>query len=121
MWVFVGYCVSKLSLLRCHPDILYMSFMHLILFHSGNGLFTLDEHVDNGINGPFLFRGIMDALVKTYRNEGIKGFYKGLLPGFFGVSHTAIQLMMYEEMKSYYKERHNMSSDSRMVRYSHRF
>ena len=63
----------------------------------------------------------MDASVKTYRNEGIKGFYKGLLPGFFGVSHTAIQLMMYEEMKIYYKERHNMSADSRMVRYSHRF
>jgi solute carrier family 25 folate transporter 32 len=63
----------------------------------------------------------MDALVKTYRNEGIKGFYKGLLPGFFGVSHTAIQLMMYEEMKSYYKKHHNMSADSRMVRYIHRF
>ncbi|XP_046438984.1 mitochondrial folate transporter/carrier-like [Daphnia pulex] len=60
------------------------------------------------------YSGIIDALVKTYRNEGIKGFYKGLLPGFFGVSHTAIQLMMYEEMKSTYKEHHNMSSDSRM-------
>nr|CAH0101155.1 unnamed protein product [Daphnia galeata] len=60
------------------------------------------------------YKGIMDALVKTYRYEGFRGLYRGFLPGFFGVSHSAIQFMVYEEMKSRYNNHRNMSIDSRM-------
>lgn len=57
----------------------------------------------------------MDALVKTYRYEGIRGLYRGFLPGVFGVSHSAVQFMVYEEMKNGYNKHRNMSIDSRMV------
>ena len=29
----------------------------------------------------------------------LRGLYRGLLPGFVGVSHGAVQFMVYEEMK----------------------
>lgn len=45
------------------------------------------------------YNGVIDGLIKLYRNEGIKGFYKGFVPGLFGVSHGAIQFMAYEEFK----------------------
>ncbi|KAK2586400.1 hypothetical protein KPH14_010687 [Odynerus spinipes] len=48
------------------------------------------------------YNGMMDALRKIYRTEGIRGLYKGLVPGMFGVSHGAIQFMTYEEMKNKY-------------------
>ncbi|GFU58098.1 hypothetical protein NPIL_295721 [Nephila pilipes] len=48
------------------------------------------------------YTGMFDALVKVYRHEGIRGMYKGLVPGMFGVSHGALQFMAYEEMKKSY-------------------
>ncbi|XP_029662814.1 mitochondrial folate transporter/carrier [Formica exsecta] len=48
------------------------------------------------------YRGMVDALKKIYKTEGIRGLYKGLVPGLFGVSHGAIQFMVYEEMKNKY-------------------
>ncbi|XP_065170995.1 solute carrier family 25 member 32-like [Atheta coriaria] len=48
------------------------------------------------------YNGMIDALVKIYQLEGIRGYYKGLTPGIFGVSHGAVQFMSYEEMKNQY-------------------
>lgn len=56
-----------------------------------------------------------DALVKVYKMEGIRGLYKGLIPGMFGVSHGAIQFMTYEEMKTMYNTYRNMPIDSKLV------
>jgi len=60
------------------------------------------------------YHGIADALMKIYKIEGIKGFYKGLIPGFFGVSHGAIQFMVYEEMKNNYYSYLNLSIDTKL-------
>lgn len=57
-----------------------------------------------------------DALVKTYRHEGLrKGLYRGFLPGALGVSHSAIQFMLYEEMKNGYNQYRNLPLDTKMV------
>ena len=34
------------------------------------------------------------------RHDGVGGFYRGLLPSLFGVSHGAVQFMIYEQMKN---------------------
>lgn len=55
----------------------------------------------------------LDAIRKIFRNEGIRGFYKGIIPGVFGVSHGAVQFMTYEELiKLYnkYKDRESNTS-----------
>lgn len=48
------------------------------------------------------YKGLVDALKKIYVSEGVRGYYKGFLPGLFGVSHGAIQFMVYEELKNAY-------------------
>lgn len=52
----------------------------------------------------YMYTGMTDCLVKIYSEHGIRGYYKGFLPGLFGVSHGAIQFMVYEEMKNRYND-----------------
>ncbi|TGZ75379.1 hypothetical protein CRM22_000407 [Opisthorchis felineus] len=46
-----------------------------------------------------------EALINLWRFEGITGLYKGYLPGLVGVSHGAVQFMLYEKMRNAYNER----------------
>jgi len=62
------------------------------------------------------YTGMVDALKKTYNMEGIKGLYRGFVPGIFGVSHGAIQFMTYEEMKTLYNEYRKMPIDAKLVK-----
>lgn len=55
-----------------------------------------------GTNNVQYYRGMADCLLKIWRFEGIKGLYKGLIPGMVGVSHGTIQFMTYEELKKIY-------------------
>ncbi|CAN7989124.1 unnamed protein product [Ixodes hexagonus] len=48
------------------------------------------------------YTSMLDAFGKIYRHEGVRGLYKGFVPGVFGVSHGALQFMAYEEMKKFY-------------------
>lgn len=48
------------------------------------------------------YKGVFDALLKLWRHEGLRGLYKGYVPGLFGVSHGALQFMAYEELKKGY-------------------
>ncbi|MCO5576071.1 hypothetical protein L7F22_029878 [Adiantum nelumboides] len=47
------------------------------------------------------YRHTGDAFVQIYKTEGLKGFYRGLLPSLFGVSHVAVQFPLYESFKSW--------------------
>jgi solute carrier family 25 (mitochondrial folate transporter), member 32 len=50
------------------------------------------------------YRHTGDAFVQIYRTEGLRGFYRGLLPSLFGVSHVAVQFPLYESFKAWVRE-----------------
>lgn len=61
------------------------------------------------------YNGMMDAFGKIYKYEGVRGLYKGFVPGMFGVSHGAIQFMTYEEMKNSYNVYYQRPIDWKLV------
>ncbi|KNZ49226.1 hypothetical protein VP01_513g3 [Puccinia sorghi] len=50
------------------------------------------------------YRHTFDAFRRVYAKEGLRGFYRGLVPSLFGVTHVAIQFPLYEQIKLYYKD-----------------
>lgn len=60
------------------------------------------------------YKGMTDALIKIAKHEGIRGLYKGFVPGIWGVSHGAIQFMAYEELKSSYNHYKKQAIDTKL-------
>ena len=50
---------------------------------------------------PGAYTSIIDGTQQIYQSEGISGFYRGLVPSLFGVTHGAVQFMAYEQLKTY--------------------
>lgn len=48
---------------------------------------------------PGAYTSILDGTRRLYQSEGLLGFYRGLVPSLFGVSHGALQFMAYEQLK----------------------
>ncbi|CAF3345448.1 unnamed protein product [Rotaria socialis] len=48
------------------------------------------------------YKNMFDCIRKIYKIEGMKAFYKGLVPGMFGTVHGTIQFVSYEQMKDFY-------------------
>uniref|UniRef100_A0A2P2HX81 Solute carrier family 25 member 32 n=3 Tax=Hirondellea gigas TaxID=1518452 RepID=A0A2P2HX81_9CRUS len=69
----------------------------------------------SNVNNSKRYTGMMDAFAKTYKYEGIRGLYKGLVPGLFGVSHGALQFMAYEELKVAYNAHLNRPPNTRLT------
>lgn len=55
--------------------------------------------LSTGRNAPGAYLSIPHGTKEIYRTEGFHGFYRGLVPSLFGVSHGAIQFMAYEKLK----------------------
>lgn len=53
------------------------------------------------------YRHTVHALESIYKNEGLKGFYKGLIPSLVGVTHVVIQFPLYERLKLKMKKAEN--------------
>ena len=55
----------------------------------------------NAVNDPILrnYTGYSDCIQRVYREEGIRGFYKGLSASYWNVFEGAFQFMLYERMK----------------------
>eukprot|EP00055_Hartaetosiga_balthica_P000894 m.137723 g.137723 ORF g.137723 m.137723 type:complete len:336 (+) comp12231_c0_seq1:179-1186(+) len=45
------------------------------------------------------YTSMRHALSTIWKSEGIRGFYKGVLPGILGTTHGGIQFMVYEALK----------------------
>ncbi|XP_067837576.1 solute carrier family 25 member 32-like [Heptranchias perlo] len=60
------------------------------------------------------YKGMFHALSKIYLNEGIRGLYKGFVPGLLGTSHGALQFMAYEELKKEYSKYKKMATDAKL-------
>lgn len=60
------------------------------------------------------YSGIIDAVRKIFKTEGFKGFYKGLVPGMFGVTHGCIQFVIYEEAKLRYNVYKEMPLETKL-------
>ncbi|KAL4782751.1 mitochondrial carrier domain-containing protein [Aspergillus varians] len=54
-----------------------------------------------GSNSPGAYTSFTTGAMQILRSEGIPGFYRGLIPSLFGVSHGALQFMAYEKLKLY--------------------
>ena len=46
------------------------------------------------------FDGFWSGGVRLHKAEGIKGLYRGLIPGYWTCSHLAVQFVLYEKMMS---------------------
>lgn len=57
--------------------------------------------LSTGSQVPGAYSSFMTGAKQILRREGITGFYRGLVPTLFGVSHGALQFMAYEQMKNY--------------------
>jgi len=45
------------------------------------------------------YKNSLDCVRRVFREEGLRGFYKGLMASYIGISETAIQFMLYERFK----------------------
>lgn len=58
------------------------------------------------------YKGILDAALKIYANEGIRSFYRGYVPNILGiVPYAGIDLAVYETLKRKYMKKHESDMD----------
>lgn len=103
-------CASQagvLTLLLTNPIWLIKTRLCLQSTDGGTGnLYKLPEYK--------VYHSMSDAIRKIYISEGLRGFYRGLIPGLFGVSHGAVQFMTYEELKNYYNEKYKDNRNEKL-------
>lgn len=70
-----------------------------------NPLWVIKTRFMTQSRGEVRYRHTLDAAATIYRNEGIRAFYRGLLPSLLGITHVAIQFPLYEQLKLWAQRR----------------
>ncbi|XP_076634934.1 solute carrier family 25 member 35 [Colletes latitarsis] len=61
-----------------------------------------NQQTDAGGKGS-LYNGLLDALIKIFRKEGLTGLYKGIFPTWMRIApHTVLCLVFYEKLDQLY-------------------
>jgi solute carrier family 25 (mitochondrial folate transporter), member 32 len=68
--------------------------------------------LSTGSHTPGAYPSFVAGAGQILRTEGIPGFYRGLVPALFGVSHGAFQFMAYEKLKSHQSRSRNASGNA---------
>ncbi|KAI8139323.1 mitochondrial carrier domain-containing protein [Fennellomyces sp. T-0311] len=63
----------------------------------------------------YRYRNTLDAFITIGRQEGIRGYYKGLGSSLLGVSHVAVQFPLYEKLKTYLHADTNSSGSTSIL------
>ena len=61
------------------------------------------------------YRNTFDAVRRIWREEGVRGFYKGMTASYVGVSEGAIHFVLYEKLKGRWRDRHGGQEPSPWV------
>nr|CAB3266179.1 mitochondrial folate transporter/carrier [Phallusia mammillata] len=61
-----------------------------------------------------IYRGTFHTISSLYKQNGIRGLYKGLVPGLLGTSHGAVQFFVYERLKIWNANRRNVDVGAKM-------
>jgi solute carrier family 25 folate transporter 32 len=52
-----------------------------------------------GAHTDYRYQHTFQAFKMIWKEEGIRGYYKGLGTSFIGIAHVAVQLPLYERLK----------------------
>jgi solute carrier family 25 folate transporter 32 len=55
--------------------------------------------LSSGRDTPGAYRGMWHGVRHIWETEGMKGFWRGLVPSLVGISHGAVQFAIYERLK----------------------
>jgi len=50
-----------------------------------------------------------------YREQGIRGFYKGITASYYGLAESVIHLAIYEEIKAHFRSKRDWENDSEVL------
>ena len=56
-----------------------------------------------------------NCALNIYREQGIRGFYKGVTASYYGLSETVIHLVIYEEIKAHFRSKKDWENDDEIV------
>ncbi|KAI8388760.1 mitochondrial carrier domain-containing protein [Radiomyces spectabilis] len=63
----------------------------------------------------YRYNNTLHAFATIAKEEGIRGFYKGLGPSLIGVSHVAVQFPLYEKLKTWFHTQANVPSGTLVI------
>lgn len=57
--------------------------------------------------GQVVYKGYADVIATIFREEGVRGFYKGMQASYWGCTEGAVQFLLYEQFKTRLLQREN--------------